>query len=93
MHDHALFPSLKDTNLLFLDGEYVELAPLDRPLLTLIPPAMFGPPEKVWRDKVETAIPGLVFADHEKGRDRVHPVGRRGTLLSPQLAGTCRPDG
>ena len=29
---------------------------------------MFGPPEKVWSDKVETAIPGLVFADHEKGR-------------------------
>ena len=68
VHDHALLPSLKDTNLLFLDGEYVELAPIERPLLTLIPPAMFGPPEKVWSDKVETAIPGLVFADHGKGR-------------------------
>jgi hypothetical protein len=68
VHDHALFPSLKDTNLLFLDGEYVELAPSDRPALTLIPTAMFGPPEKVWGDKVETAIPGIVFAGHEKGR-------------------------
>ena len=29
---------------------------------------MFGPPEKVWGDKVETTIPGLVFADHGKGR-------------------------
>jgi hypothetical protein len=50
-----------------MDGEYVELAPGDRPLLTLIPTAMFGPPEKVWSDKVETAIPGLVFAQYEKG--------------------------
>jgi hypothetical protein len=67
VHDHVQLPSLKDTNLLFLDGEYVELAPVDRPMLTLIPPAMFGPPEKVWGDKVETAIPGLVFADYGKG--------------------------
>ena len=29
---------------------------------------MFGPPEKVWGDKVETTTPGLVFADHGKGR-------------------------
>jgi hypothetical protein len=68
VHDRAWLPSLKDTNLLFLDGEYMELAPLDRPLLTLIPPAMFGPPEKVWSDKVEAATPGLVFAERGKGR-------------------------
>jgi hypothetical protein len=29
---------------------------------------MFGPPEKVWSDKVETTVPGLVFADHGRGR-------------------------
>jgi hypothetical protein len=68
VHDHALFPSLKETNLLFLDGEYVELAPLDPPVLTLVPPAMFGPPEKVWRDKVETTVPGVVVADYGKGQ-------------------------
>jgi hypothetical protein len=68
IHDHTLLPSLKNTRLLFLDGEYLELAPLDRPLLTLIPPAMFGPPEKVWADKVETEIPGLVLRDYGKGR-------------------------
>jgi hypothetical protein len=68
VHDHALLPSLKDTNLLFLDGEYVELDPIEPALLTLIPPAMFGPPEKVWGDKVETTIPGLVLAAFEKGR-------------------------
>ena len=68
VHDHALLPTLKDTKLIFLDGEYAALPPLERPILTLIPTAMFGPPEKVWGDKVETTIPGLVFADHGKGR-------------------------
>jgi hypothetical protein len=68
IHDHDLLPSLKHTNLLLLDGEYAEMAPLAQPLLTLIPPAMGSPPEKVWADKVETRIPGLVLADHGKGR-------------------------
>ncbi len=68
IHDHTGLPSLRDTNLLFIDGDYVELSPTDPPLLTLIPTAMFGPPEKVWSDKVETTVPGLVFANDEKGR-------------------------
>ena len=68
VHDHAALPSLRDTKLLFVDGDYVELAPIDPPLLTLVPAAMFGPPEKVWSDKVETRVPGLVFAEHGKGR-------------------------
>ena len=28
---------------------------------------MFGPPEKVWSDKIETTVPGLVFVNHGKG--------------------------
>lgn len=68
VHDRTLLPSLADTNLLFLDGEFTEVAPQARPALTLIPPAMFGPPEKVWADKIETTIPGLVVADHGRGR-------------------------
>ena len=28
---------------------------------------MFGPPEKVWSDKVETTVPGLVFVNHGSG--------------------------
>jgi hypothetical protein len=68
IHDRTQLPSLKNTALIFVDGEYLEIAPLQRPILTLIPTAMFGPPEKVWSDKVETAVPGLVFADHGKGR-------------------------
>jgi len=68
IHDHALFPSLRNTKLLFLDGEFVEMEPLNKPLLTLIPPAMFGPPEKVWVDKVESEKPGLILSDHGKGK-------------------------
>ncbi len=67
IHDRSSLPSLPDTNLLFIDGAYIELEPLDRPILTLIPTAIFGPPEKVWTDKVETTVPGLVFASHGKG--------------------------
>jgi hypothetical protein len=67
IHDREGFPSLQNTDLLFVDGDYLELAPLNRPLLTLIPSAMFGPPEKVWTDKIETTVPGLVFAEHGKG--------------------------
>lgn len=68
IRDHAIFPSLKDTDLLFVDGEYLEMEPAGKPLLTLIPPSMFGPPEKVHIDRVETGKPGLLLADHGKGK-------------------------
>jgi hypothetical protein len=68
VHDRARLPSLRDTDVLFVDGDYVELAPIDRPALTLIPTAMFGPPEKVWSDKAETTVPGLVTVDVGAGR-------------------------
>jgi hypothetical protein len=68
VHDRTLLPSLADTSLLFINGDYTELAPIEKPVLTLIPPAMFGPPEKVWANKVETTIPGVVLTEHGKGR-------------------------
>lgn len=68
VHDHRLFPSLARTRLLMLDGPYVRLEPLANPLLTLIPAAMFGPPEKVWGDKKETDEPGLALAELGKGK-------------------------
>jgi hypothetical protein len=67
IHDHAFLPSLKDTRLLFLAGWYAELPPVDTPLLTLIPPSMYGPPEKVHLDQQETTKPGLLMARHGKG--------------------------
>jgi len=68
IRDHALFPSLRETNLLFLYGDYLEFAPEARPMLTLIPPSMFGPPEKVFTDKVETDKPGLILKEIGRGR-------------------------
>lgn len=68
VRDHTLFPSLRNTRLIFLDGEYVALAKANKPLLTLVPPAMFGPPEKVWVDKVETDTPGLLLTEKGEGR-------------------------
>lgn len=68
IHDRTLLASLGETNLLFLYGDYLEYPPLDKPLLTLIPPSMFGPPEKVFTDKVETTKPGLLLRDAGKGR-------------------------
>jgi len=88
IHGHDSFPSLEDTNLLFLDGEYLELLPLERPLLTLVPPAMFGPPEKVWVDKVETEIPGLAISDLGEGRVAWIPWNVGGLYYRHKLAGT-----
>jgi hypothetical protein len=68
IRDHELLPSLRDTQLVFVDGAYLELEPVARPVLTLIPPSMFGPPEKVHIDWKDTDKPGLVLADHGKGR-------------------------
>jgi len=67
IRDHSLFPSLAHTKLLFFDGEYVELEQQASPALTLIPPAMFGPPEKVWADKQETNVPGLSVVKYGSG--------------------------
>ncbi|HWR53799.1 MAG TPA: alpha-amylase family protein [Bryobacteraceae bacterium] len=64
--DKSLFPSLKDIDVVFLDGAYLEFEA--KSPLTLIPPARFGPPEKVWTDKVETAKPGLLLTDYGRGR-------------------------
>jgi len=67
IRDHSLLPSLELTNLMFLYGDYLELPPVDRPLLTLIPPSMFGPPEKVFTDKIETDKPGVIFKQVGQG--------------------------
>lgn len=90
IREHARFPSLANTNLLLVDGDYLEFAPLKKPLLTLIPPARFGPPEKVWTDKVETDKPGLLVTAHGAGRVAYLPWDVGGLyyrLSSPGHAG------
>lgn len=66
VRDHSLFPSLKLTNLIFLYGDFLEFPPVSKQL-TLIPPSMFGPPEKVFTDKVETDKPGVLIREFGEG--------------------------
>lgn len=67
VRDHSLFPSLHDTDLLILNGAYTQLADDPKASLTLIPPSMIGPPEKVHVDWKDTQQPGLVFRQLGKG--------------------------
>ena len=61
-----LFPSLKRTTLLMLNGPFTETAPSGTAELTLVPPSMFGPPELIHTDMAETDIPALQWL--ESGR-------------------------
>jgi hypothetical protein len=67
VRDHAAFPSLKDTDLLMLNGPFTEIEGPGIPSLTLVPPSMIGPPEFVHVDMKDTNTPGLVFAQIGKG--------------------------
>ena len=59
VRDHAQFPSLRDTDLLMLNGPFTELRTPGTPPLTLVPPSMIGPPEFVHIDQHDTEITGL----------------------------------
>jgi hypothetical protein len=68
VQDRSLFPSLKDTNIVFFYSDYLELEPRGKAALTLIPPSMVGPMEKVGEDMKDTTKPGLYLADYGKGK-------------------------
>ncbi len=65
IRDHSLFPSLKRTELIMLNGDFLELKA--ESILTLVPPSMFGPPELVHVDMKDTDKPGLILQDYGKG--------------------------
>jgi hypothetical protein len=67
VRDHSRFPSLKDTDLLMLNGPFTEVEANGAAPLTLVPPSMIGPPEKVHVDMKDTTIPGVVSAKFGKG--------------------------
>ena len=67
VRDHAQFPSLKDTDLLLLNGAFTEVRGEGTAPLTLVPPSMIGPPELVHVDQKDTAIPGIVTRHMGKG--------------------------
>ena len=86
VRDHALFPSLKDTDLLLLNGAFAELEADAKSPLTLVPPSMIGPPELVHIDRTATAIPGIVTREFGRGRITWVAVGPRGPRLPPESA-------
>lgn len=62
VRDHAMFPSLRNTDLVMLNGPYTEVEAEGLSALTLVPPSMIGPPEKIHVDMRDTNSPGLVLA-------------------------------
>ncbi len=66
--DHAAFPSLKDANVIFCEGQYLELEPTSNTAVTFIPPSQFGPPDKVSTLKEVTNKPGLIQKNIGKGK-------------------------
>jgi hypothetical protein len=69
LDDRLGFPRLADTDLVFLDGAYVDAgyAVESRPRLRLIPPGPFGPPERCVLPEA-TGEPGLVTRAFGAGR-------------------------
>ena len=67
VRDHALFPSLNETDLLMINGPFTELSGRNMPPLTLVPPSKIGPPELVHVDQKDTTTPGLVLKNMRAG--------------------------
>ena len=67
VRDHAAFPSLKDTDLLMLDGPFTVVKTAGPPALTLIPPSMIGPPEFIHIDMKDTDTPAIATERIGKG--------------------------
>ena len=61
IRNHDMFPSLKATNLVMLDGDYTEVEGDGSASLSFVPPSMFGPPEKIHVDIANTNKPGIVL--------------------------------
>jgi hypothetical protein len=67
VRDMSMFPSLRGVSLLMLNGDYSEMEPRTEPSLTLIPPSIIGPPEKIHTDMKDTDKPGLILEKRGAG--------------------------
>jgi len=67
VRDHAAFPSLRDTDLLMLDGPFTIVRAAGPHALTLVPPSMIGPPEFVHIDIKDTDTPAIAIEAVGKG--------------------------
>ena len=60
VRNHKSYPALTDTDLLMLNGPFTEVHGDGTDSLTLVPPSMIGPPEKIHIDMKDTTIPAIV---------------------------------
>lgn len=67
IRDHAAFPSLKDADLVMLNGPFTTLKADGPHSLTLIPPSMIGPPEFIHIDMKDTDTPAIATKPIGKG--------------------------
>jgi hypothetical protein len=67
VRDHAAFPSLKETDLLMLNGPFTTVKASGPTSLTLIPPSMIGPPEFIHIDMKDTDTPAIASVQVGKG--------------------------
>ncbi len=72
--DHADYPRLADTDLVYMDGSYVyaDYGPSAHKSLRLIPPHPFGPPERCYYTQV-THEPGVIVHPYGAGRGLTIP--------------------
>ncbi len=68
IRDKAMFPSLKETDVVFMYGNYLQVKAESPSPITFIPPSMYGPPELVHIDWKDTNDPGLVMKNIGKGK-------------------------
>ncbi|MBL8228215.1 MAG: hypothetical protein JNL98_07050 [Bryobacterales bacterium] len=68
VRDRTMFPSLKNTNLLMLEGEFVETEGDGAQSMSLVPPSMFGPPEKIHVDMKDSEIPAVAMTQRGMGK-------------------------
>jgi Hypothetical glycosyl hydrolase 6 len=68
IRNKAMFPSLKQTDVVFMYGEYLQLKTEGSSPITFIPPSMYGPPEFVHIDWKDTEDPGLLLKDIGTGK-------------------------
>jgi Hypothetical glycosyl hydrolase 6 len=68
IRNKAMFPSLKETDVVFMYGNYLQVQTEGGSPITFIPPSMYGPPEFVHIDWKDTDDPGLVIKDMGKGK-------------------------
>jgi hypothetical protein len=68
IRNKAMFPSLKQTDVVFMYGDYLQLQAEGTSPITFIPPSMYGPPEFVHIDWKDTDDPGLLMKEIGKGQ-------------------------